>query len=115
MDCFFLEGPKILYRVGLALVHLFIKTVKNESSGSIRNMADFCQQIPISIDQLLRAAFHIRNLKRSTIEQLVDHEEKLLHSTRHSSRPDELDQSNNLNNININSNNNLNNNGNINN
>ncbi|CAF0933505.1 unnamed protein product [Adineta steineri] len=115
MDCFFLEGPKILYRVGLALVHLFIKTVKNESSGSIRNMADFCQQIPISIDQLLRAAFHIRNLKRSTIEQLVDHEEKLLHSTRHSSRPDELDQSNNLNSININSNNNLNNNGNINN
>jgi hypothetical protein len=25
MDCFFLEGPKILYRVGLALAHLFIK------------------------------------------------------------------------------------------
>ena len=26
MDCFFLEGPKILYRVGLALVHLFVKS-----------------------------------------------------------------------------------------
>jgi hypothetical protein len=26
MDCFFLEGPKVLYRVGLALVHLFIKS-----------------------------------------------------------------------------------------
>ena len=25
MDCFLLEGPKVLYRISLALVHLFIK------------------------------------------------------------------------------------------
>jgi len=27
MDCFLLEGPKILYRIALALVHLFIKSM----------------------------------------------------------------------------------------
>jgi len=26
MDCFLLEGPKILYRIALALVHLFTKS-----------------------------------------------------------------------------------------
>lgn len=110
MDCFLLEGPKILYRIALALVHLFIKTARNESSGNIRNMSDFCQQIPISIEQLLRIAFTIRNLKRSTIEQLINHEEKSLHNTRYYSRMEENDQSN----SNINNNNNSNNNGSIN-
>jgi len=80
------------------------KSVKYESSGNIPNIADFCQQIPVSVDQLLRLAFHIRNLKRSTIEQLVDHEERLLHNTRYHSRTDDNDQSNS--NININNNNN---------
>jgi hypothetical protein len=27
MDCFFLEGPKVLYRISLALVHLFVKSM----------------------------------------------------------------------------------------
>ncbi|CAF0775621.1 unnamed protein product [Rotaria sp. Silwood1] len=106
MDCFLLEGPKILYRIGLALVHLFIKTVKHESNGKIQNMADFCQQIPVSIEHLLNVAFHIRNLKRSTIEQLIEHEEKLLHTTRYFPRTDDIDQSNSNTNININNNNN---------
>lgn len=32
LDCFFLEGPKILYRVGLALVHLYMKILHTFSS-----------------------------------------------------------------------------------
>jgi hypothetical protein len=32
----------------------FNLAIKNESSGNIRNMAEFCQQIPISIEHLLR-------------------------------------------------------------
>lgn len=61
----------------------------------------------------LKNAFHIRNLKRSTIDQLIDHEEKSLHTTRYHSRTDENDQSNINININNNNNNNSNNNGTI--
>ena len=75
-------------------------------------MTEFCQQIPVSIEQLLRLAFHIRNLKRSTIEQLIDHEEKSLHVNRYHSRTDENNSNPNNNNNNNNNNasiNNLNN------
>lgn len=42
----------------------------------------------------VQVAFQIRNLKRRTIEQLVDSEEKLLHTTRYYSRSDDPDASN---------------------
>ncbi|CAF3323244.1 unnamed protein product [Rotaria sp. Silwood1] len=79
MDCFLLEGPKILYRIGLALVHLFIKkphsynclSVKHESNGKIQNMADFCQQIPVSIEHLLNESVHI-NQSLSTLRNVID-------------------------------------------
>jgi len=75
MDCFLLEGPKILFRISLALVHLYTKGmwggkridlfvwtilsylgIKHESNGKNQNMVDFCQQIPVSIDRLLRVS-----------------------------------------------------------
>ncbi|CAF4406600.1 unnamed protein product [Rotaria sp. Silwood2] len=98
MDCFLLEGPKILFRISLTLIHLFSKEIKRESDRNIQNIADFCQRIPVSIDHLLHIAFHIRNLKRRTIEQLIEHEEKLLHNTRHQSLSDGVNQNNNTNN-----------------
>jgi hypothetical protein len=61
----------------------------------------------ITFEILFQTAFQIRNLKRSTIEELVDHEEKSLHSTRYLSRTEDNDQ------LNSNINNNNNNNGNI--
>ena len=70
MDCFLLEGPKILFRISLALVHLFAKSkqlfpfktifcdleIKHEPNGKIQNITDFCQQIPVSIDRLLHVS-----------------------------------------------------------
>lgn len=53
-----------------------------------------------------QTAFQIRNFKRSTIEQLMDHEEKSLHIIRYHSRSDEIDPSNSLINDRTNSNNN---------
>ncbi|CAF0821902.1 unnamed protein product [Adineta steineri] len=81
MDCFFLEGPKILFRISLALVHLYTKRIKDKSNKNPSDIADFCQHIPVSIDHLLRVAFDIRNFKRRTIDQLIENEEKLLRST----------------------------------
>ncbi|CAF3472950.1 unnamed protein product [Rotaria socialis] len=83
MDCFLLEGTKVLFRISLALAHVFTKNIRRESDETIHNITDFCRHIPISIGRLLNIAFHIRNLKRRTIEQLIEHEEKLLRSTRH--------------------------------
>ncbi|CAF3776482.1 unnamed protein product [Rotaria sp. Silwood1] len=95
MDCFLLEGPKVLFRISLTLVYLFTKEIKHEFDGNIQNIADFCRLIPISIDRLLHIAFHIRNLKRRTIEQLIKHEEKTLCDTRHQSPSDNINQNNN--------------------
>ncbi len=43
----------------------------------------------------LQIAFHIRNFKRRRIEQLIDHEEKLLRDVRHQSPNDDSNQNNN--------------------
>ncbi|CAF0897661.1 unnamed protein product [Adineta ricciae] len=82
MDCFLFEGPKLLFRISLTLVHLYTKRIKHQTQGNDLTMADFCRQISVPIDKLLHIAFRIRNFKRRTIEQLMEHEEKLLRNTR---------------------------------
>ncbi|CAF1519274.1 unnamed protein product, partial [Didymodactylos carnosus] len=55
--------------------------IKQNPSG-FRSVDEFCQQIPVSIENLFHVAFHIRNLKRHTIDQLLDNEEKMLLANR---------------------------------
>ncbi|CAF4560308.1 unnamed protein product, partial [Didymodactylos carnosus] len=53
-----------------------------QDSSSFQSVNEFCQQIPVSIEHLLHVAFHIRNLKRRTIDELIDNEEKILLANR---------------------------------
>jgi len=93
----------------------FVLAIKNETDENKQTMIEFCQSPPFTIEHLLRTAFHIRNLKRSTIEQLVEHEEKSLHNNRYHSRNEEIDQQNsNTNTMTTINNNNNNNNTNVN-
>ncbi|UJR13338.1 hypothetical protein I4U23_000356 [Adineta vaga] len=94
IDCFLMEGPKLLFRVSLTLVHLYTKRIKRQSNENHLTMTNFCQQISIPIDQILRIAFHIRNFKRRTIEQLIEQEEKLLRGTRQQTLHDDIKSKN---------------------
>jgi hypothetical protein len=42
MDCFLLEGPKILYRIALALVHLFIKSMFKPNRKEKKRIQSSC-------------------------------------------------------------------------
>ena len=73
MDCFFQEGIKVFYRVGLAVLILFQKSISSGTNPDWSNetvkedidnaLTRFCKSIPVSPTKLLRTAFSIRALR----------------------------------------------------
>ena len=58
MDCYLVEGCKVFYRVGFALLRIFVKCLRTgnskwngiiENRGLIGAFAYFCREIPVSI------------------------------------------------------------------
>ncbi|ESP00285.1 hypothetical protein LOTGIDRAFT_141064 [Lottia gigantea] len=79
VDCFLLEGVKVLYRVALAVLILYTKYNSKVSgqqqvfgSNHSSNIKHFCETMPscISITKLLKVAFGIRGLTRKEIKKL---------------------------------------------
>lgn len=75
-DSYLLEGVKVLYRVGLAILILFTKYSgrRNSSLNLGMNMSSnirtFCQTMPVTPAKLLKVAFGIRGLSRRRIWKL---------------------------------------------
>lgn len=73
MDCFFQEGIKVFYRVGLAVLILFQKSISSGNNSEWSNetvkedidnaLTRFCKSMPVSPTKLLRTAFNIRALR----------------------------------------------------
>lgn len=83
VDCFLLEGQKVLYRFGIALLDLFYKTMQNKPISLKPNcLKDFCQRIDISFDRILKIAFGYRNMSRKDIEAAFQAEEKIIKKMR---------------------------------
>lgn len=90
VDCFLVEGHKILLRVAVALVYVWYKEKGKTSSGAklasasvddriadiSAQMVQFAQNCPITVQTLLDVGCSIRNLKFSTIERLQKHYEE---------------------------------------
>jgi len=84
VDCYLLEGKKILYRVAIALVHLWsqkrrnapLTTLSDENNindriGRLsRDIGEFITNISVRSSALLNSAFSIRHLTGAHIEQL---------------------------------------------
>jgi len=80
MDCYLYEGHKVLFRTALALVKIFYKSMADKK-GEIYNKAKkdcvnkafvtFCKNLPISAEDLLKAAFKIPRFSKSDIEKLT--------------------------------------------
>ncbi|MCL4134597.1 UNVERIFIED_CONTAM: hypothetical protein GTU68_037307 [Idotea baltica] len=88
MDCFLLEGSKVLLRCSLAVFHLFMKQVGRDSNmvttlttkGMAEAMAHFCRTISASPRKLLKTAFGIRAFSKSEIKKIITQTEMMVKS-----------------------------------
>eukprot|EP00117_Sycon_ciliatum_P008621 scpid40768/ scgid11240/ TBC1 domain family member 24 len=72
MDCFLIEGRKVLYRVGLSLMKLTYRNLEAQGRrasvrASLNEIKTYCKTLPFSV--LLQCAFKIRNLSSRLIRQ----------------------------------------------
>lgn len=90
IDCFLFEGSKVLLRIALAIFHIFVKTLTHDSSmvaslpsrGLQETLFQFCQNIQIPPQKLLKTAFGIRGFSKSEITKVVVQTEMYLKSQR---------------------------------
>ncbi|KAI6173938.1 Rab-GAP TBC domain-containing protein [Aphelenchoides besseyi] len=88
IDCYLVEGHKMLLRVALSLVYLWykqrVRSAATASAGAnpeervveiANQISVLCQNCPISVQTLLDMGFAIRNFKHSTFEHLQKHYE----------------------------------------
>ncbi|XP_066266226.1 GTPase-activating protein skywalker-like [Branchiostoma lanceolatum] len=75
MDCYLVEGMKVLYRVGVTLLAKWHKQINGAPPSDVRqSIQDFCRNISshLPVKDILMKAFKIRNLSRklcSTLQQ----------------------------------------------
>ncbi|KAK7499242.1 hypothetical protein BaRGS_00009502 [Batillaria attramentaria] len=84
-DSYLLEGMKVLYRVGLAILMLFTKYSGSQRTSHIdMNMGSsiraFCQSMPVSPAKLFKVAFGVRGLSRRRILKLQMKHERQVNS-----------------------------------
>lgn len=105
VDSFLLEGPKVLYRFGIAILESFyrhsVTAAANASASTSISCSPsgrrhqhvneglgvdcvnrFCRSIPVPFDRLLKVAFGFRNMSRKDIENVFQTEEKLIKKAR---------------------------------
>ena len=78
LDCFLLEGWKILVRASLAIFQLFMRQVSRDSSaaaqlttkGLAEAIAKFCQTMTLPPSKLLKTAFGIRALSKAEMQRV---------------------------------------------
>jgi len=78
IDCYLVEGYKIFYRIGFALLRIFVKYLRLgtskwhgliKSRGLVGGFMYFCTEIPVSPDALMAKAFRIRRFGRAELHK----------------------------------------------
>ncbi|XP_064078720.1 GTPase-activating protein skywalker-like isoform X4 [Macrobrachium nipponense] len=90
IDCFLLEGAKVLLRVAMAIFQMFVKAVTRDSTMAAslptRGLKDaimrYCQSIQVPPQKLLKTAFGIRGFRRTEINRVILQTEMYLKSQR---------------------------------
>lgn len=77
VDCFLLEGQKVLYRFGLAVLDSHYK-----AAGGAEPVRHFCAKMPVPYERLMRTAFGYRNMSRKDIDHVFQCEEKAIKKMR---------------------------------
>ena len=79
IDCFFFEGHKVLFRVALALLKLFHKSVNKKGDlhqnakkdGLLKTFSNFVKNLEVSSEELLKIAFKFPRFSKSDIAKLT--------------------------------------------
>jgi hypothetical protein len=85
VDSFLLEGTKVLYRFGISILEHFYKSILQSSKPVILKencMKEYCNNIELSYDKLIKTAFGYRNMSRKDIDQAFQSEEKSIKKLR---------------------------------
>lgn len=84
VDSFLLEGQKVLYRYGIAILDSFYKSLAPSRPLSLERtfMKDYCSNNCIPLESLIKVAFGLRQMKRKDIETLFQAEEKAIKKQR---------------------------------
>ncbi|XP_061189632.1 uncharacterized protein LOC133197554 [Saccostrea echinata] len=93
LDCYLVEGVKVLYRIVLAILILFTKysvSAKQHHHGVITDtytvserIRQFCTNMPFPVEKLLKRGFRIRGLKKKEIKKLQLRHEMTVSSQHH--------------------------------
>ncbi|KAI1305988.1 TBC1 domain family member 24 [Halotydeus destructor] len=71
IDCYLVEGMKILFRVALAIISLYLdKHSNDEPQVSLDAVLRFCQQIELTPNDLLKLATGLRRLSKAKISKI---------------------------------------------
>jgi hypothetical protein len=77
VDSFLLQGQKVLYRYGIAILDQFVKClVRKPHVLDVDCINGFCHTLGIQCDKLTRSAFSLRNMSRKDLDTLFQTEEK---------------------------------------
>lgn len=82
VDCFLLEGQKVLYRFGLAVLDSFHRSAGRPLALKAGCVRDFCLKAAMPFERLLKQAFGYRNMSRKEIDSVFQAEEKLIKKMR---------------------------------
>lgn len=84
VDCYLLEGVKVLHRVAIAMLILFSKhAVKQSPQTGLAPQASiqqFCHKLPVRGDKFIKMAFGIRGLTRKELRKLNVKNEMVINS-----------------------------------
>ncbi|XP_052214993.1 GTPase-activating protein skywalker-like isoform X2 [Dreissena polymorpha] len=88
VDCYLHEGIKVIYRVVLSIIiHFYKHSGKRsgqrlEGSTVVHSLREFCRDMPVRIDKLLKAGFSLRGFSRKEIKRLQIKHEMYITSTK---------------------------------
>lgn len=91
IDCYLVEGVKVLYRIVLSILILFTKySVSAKHHGVINDtftvgerIQQFCTNMPFPVEKLLKRGFRIRGLTKKEIQKLQLRHEMCISSQHH--------------------------------
>lgn len=99
IDCFILEGCKVLYRAALAILILYhrhmVRGAEHRVDSNLsQSISQFCEDIPVAVDEFFKVMFGLRGLSRKVLQALTLKKEMYVKSLRHSTAlPQSIPQS----------------------
>lgn len=97
VDSFLLEGQKVIYRYGIAILDSYYKSLNTQRPLSLKPnfMNEYCAKIDMPFERIIKLAFGFRNMSRKNIEHVFNAEEKAIKKLKAKNSQNSLNQNDN--------------------